>query len=93
MSKYSENYRGNNGHRLCELCNQHLDSQEMSFNCKIIKQHVKITHLFSEVFSSNVQAELGKTLCEIDKVRDKLLEDNKSREGHCAPGDSDAVQL
>ena len=52
MASFGENYRSGKDHVLCKLCqDQHLDSQEESFNCGIMKQYFNINHNYSDIFS------------------------------------------
>ena len=60
MTCYWANLKGTMEYQKCKLCNEkdNLDSQENSFECKVIRQHVKIENVkFIEIFGSEIKAE------------------------------------
>ena len=60
MTSYWTNFKGAMEDQKCKLCNEKdtLDSQEYSFECEVIRQHVKIENVkFIEIFGSEIKAE------------------------------------
>ena len=50
MSNFRENYRGGQGPSMCKLCNSHLDSQELSFRCPVIRSKINIDIYHEDIF-------------------------------------------
>ena len=74
MAKFGENFREKKNSILCPLCFKHLDSQKMSFeNCSVLKNNVKISGNYQQIFNPTVPTDTVKTLLQIDKFRDETL--------------------
>ena len=77
MAKFSENYRENNGPVTCPLWHLHLDSQQMAFQCQIVKANVKLAGHHDSIYSDNISKEIGTTLRNISQFRQTFLEERK----------------
>ena len=72
MANYGENFRGKKELILCPLCSKHLDGQQISFeNCPVLKENIKITGNYSQIFNPSVPQELAIILVQIEKFREE----------------------
>ena len=74
MAKFGENYRGGREFVICPICLDHYDSQNLSFQCQVIKKKMIITGNPEDVYSDNVKMETVKTIQQIMKIREEILE-------------------
>ena len=75
MENFGENFRGSNGPVPCPLCGTHLDNQELSFQCQIIKSEVQPTGEMAEIYRDDIKTTTVESLERISKLRsDKLKE-------------------
>ena len=72
MAKFGENYRGGREFVMCPLCLDHYDSQNLSFQCQVIKK--KWNGNPEDVYSDNVKMETVKTIQQIMKIREEIFE-------------------
>ena len=75
MEQYGENYRVGAPFIKCPLCHTHLDNQEMSFQCPIIRQEVDIKGNYSDIYNETIQSETIQTIVKITRFRKTTLED------------------
>ena len=75
MERYGENYRGGAPSIKCPLCHTHLDNQEMSFQCPIVRQEVDIKGNYSDIYNETIQSETIQTIVKITRFRKTTLED------------------
>ena len=76
MTPLGENFRGNQRHVLCPLCNNHLDNQPGLLQCAIIKEKVEINLKMEDMMDENVNLEKAKKLTEILNLREKMMKEN-----------------
>ena len=76
MSKFGENYRGGETEIPCPLCGLHRDTQESSFECMKIKQHVDIDVNFDNIFSDCINRQLVDSLKKIMELRTRVHSDS-----------------
>ena len=69
MAKFSENFRGPAGPKLCPLCLTHLDNQQMSFSCPKIKPNLNTKGKYETLFRSEIPLETIENLRMISKIR------------------------
>ena len=62
MAPFAENFRAGKISSPCPLCLSHLDSQEESFNCAVLKKVLDIRGKYSDIFKSKFSDKLNKTL-------------------------------
>ena len=74
MEKFSENYKAGKPTRPCPVCKETPDTQTHSFECELIQQNVKIEGQPSDIFSTNIDRKLARTLENIVKFRETYLE-------------------
>ena len=77
MANYSENYKGLGGPSLCSLCQNHIDKQELSYQCPLVRENIKIIGNYSNIFAMNVDIEVVKTVWNISKFREEYLNSRK----------------
>ena len=86
MAKFSENYPGKEGVKICPLCNNHLDLQKFSFQCSKVTENVEVRGNYSNMFSEKLESTLVNTLVNITNFREKYLDERKiATNGHGAP--------
>ena len=74
MERYGENFRGGASSINCPLCDTHLDKQDMSFKCPIIKNHIDIQGNMSDVYKEDIPKDSITTILQIAKYRKTELE-------------------
>ena len=74
MANYGENYRGGAYSTTCPLCHLHLDNQEMSFQCPIIRNMIAIEGNISDIYKEDIKKQTIKTILKITNYRNKSLE-------------------
>ena len=77
MANFSENFRGASGPQVCPLCKTHLDSQNLSFQCPLVKENVKIEGQYYTIFTDNTDTKLVNTLVNVTKFRDEYIQSRK----------------
>ena len=95
MAKFSGNYPGKGGVQVCPLCQNHSDLQKFSFQCRRVKDNVKIQCTYSNIFSEKIHETTTKTLMDKTKLREKSIEGGRiALNGrHGAPARSCSVVL
>ena len=76
MTSYWKNFKGAMEYQKCKLCNEKdtLDCQEHSFECKVIRQHVKIENVkFKDIFGSEIKVNLADCIEKIENFRKEKL--------------------
>ena len=74
MARYGENFRGGANSFPCPLCKTHLDNQEMSFTCPIIKKEIDIKGNSSDIYKENIHQDSIETILKISSFRKRNLE-------------------
>lgn len=69
MEKFSENFRGGLDHILCPLCGVHLDNQEMSFKCQVLKSNIKIEGDMDDLYEDEINIKVAETIKRISEFR------------------------
>lgn len=72
MSKFGENFRGGETKILCPPCGLHHDTQESSFECSKVKQHVDVNVNFDNIFSDCVNGQFVDTLKKIMELMTRV---------------------
>ena len=75
MAKFSENYKEGGHVKACPMCEQHDDTQIMSFECPKVTEKIEIRSDYEEIFKSKITPSLASTLTRIMKLRE-LQENN-----------------
>ena len=78
MEPFGENFRGGAAAILCPLCHTHLDNQEMSFQCPIIKKEIDIKGNLNDIYKENIKIETIETIIKISRYRTKKLENQQT---------------
>ena len=73
MAKFSENFRGPHGPKLCPLCLSHLDNQQMAFTCPVIKPELDETGKYEYIYRSEIPSETIKNLKIITRFREEYM--------------------
>ena len=74
MANFGENYRGGAYSTTCPLCNLHLDNQEMSFQCPIIRNMIKVEGNISDIYKEDIEKQTIQTILKITNYRNNNLE-------------------
>ena len=75
MLEFGENYRGGRPQVTCPLCSLHLDNQEMSYQCPVVKSEVDITGNIEDIYKEVIKPETAETLEKILEFRKLRKED------------------
>ena len=74
MSNFWGNYRSNEGSRLCPMCKNHPDKQEMLSECLVIKVNFKEPQrVLQNVYSQCVTTESAKLVVKMLEFREKFV--------------------
>ena len=73
MANFSENFRGLSGPQLCPLCKQHFDSQNLCWQCPLVKENVNLEGEYKNIFQNKPNSKLVKTLVNINKFREEYI--------------------
>ena len=75
MANFGQNFK--NGQQVvpCPLCNVHLDSQAMAFQCYKIKETVDLKGSYDDIFKDDIPKDLVKTLTKIMDFRTQYMEE------------------
>ena len=74
MAPFVENFRAGKMNSPCPLCLSHLDSQEESFNCVVLKKVLVLKGNYSDIFTNKISEELIQTLYNIYNFRKEFNE-------------------
>ena len=77
MADYGKNFRGGKEKIICQLCNDHIDSQEMSYYCPEIVNNITVRGSAEEIYDNDVSVN---TVVFMEKVEDyrKMRKDEKN---------------
>ena len=79
MAPMGENFRGSEKAKMCPLCQAHLDSQNLAFECENLKQKIDIQCELKDIYSNNIILRTAKTITEMEEHRDKSLKELKKQ--------------
>ena len=68
MAKFGQNYRGGNEKIVCPLCDSHLDNQELSYICPVIRIELKISGSSSDIYSEEIHKNTVETIEKLLKL-------------------------
>ena len=71
MAKFDANFHGQQPIKSCPLCFEHEDTQELSFQCKVIKSKLKHESEYEEIFQKDIPQKLGLLLTDILRIREE----------------------
>ena len=72
-AKFKENMKNKyeGGSLACPACGLQPDSQSHSFQCEVMKQHLKVKGQYSDIFKKKVPSDVAKSLLEVSKIREQ----------------------
>ena len=73
MANFSENFRGQEDQKPCQVCGNHVDCQEHSVNCAETMKNVNKKGKYEEIFSSHISRDTAIMLEQILKKREDKL--------------------
>ena len=74
-ANFGENFRNGRTQVPCPLCQVHLDSQAMAFQCIKLKSEINMRGNYEDLFKDDIPSELVKTLTKIVDYRTKYLQE------------------
>ena len=74
MENFSDNFRGGKPTKVCPVCTSSPDTQAHSFECKIVKENIKIEGKLEDIYTPGAKKEISKTLQQIVKFREIYME-------------------
>ena len=77
MTKCWGNFKGGRPPEKCPICKEDdsIDTQDHPFQCKVIKQILKIEGEYQQISKQTANKEIAKTVEKISKLREELLEE------------------
>ena len=69
MENFGENFRGAGGPAICPLCKLHLDNQEQSLQCKVVKSEINIKGKIEDIYKEEIKMEIVETITNIAELR------------------------
>ena len=75
MAKFGQNYRGGKEKIVCPLCESHLDNQELSYICPVIRNEFKISGSSSDIYSEEIHKNTVETIEKIVEIRKSMLDE------------------
>ena len=73
MENFSENFKGGKPVKQCPICDENLDTQSHSYQCKVILKNIKISGNIEDIYNQTISKEAAKTLENIVKFRENYL--------------------
>ena len=70
MANYGQHFKGTNKLSQCQLCDEHLDSQDTIFQCKTNKKNFNTNFNYDDIFLEKIEVNLIKTLETIYKFKE-----------------------
>ena len=77
MARFGQNYRGGKEKIVYPLCDSHIDNQDLSYICPVIRKEVKIRGSSSDIYCQEINKNTVETLEKIVEVRKSLLEEKE----------------
>ena len=74
MERYGENFKGGKPTKPCPVCQESIDTQSHSFQCKVVRENVTVNGDYMEIFSTKVDKKLSESLENIAKFREGYME-------------------
>ena len=79
MCDFWGNYRGTESGRLCPLCRNHPDKQELIAECSVVKSEFGSLHsILQNVYSKDVRTEDAKCMVKVLQYREKIKQEKQS---------------
>ena len=77
MMKCWGNFKGGRPPQKCPICKEQgsVDTQEHSFQCRVMKKLINIEGEYQKIFSDNVHEKIARTVGKIEKLREEILEE------------------
>ena len=72
MERYGENFRAGKAFIICPLCKLHIDSQELCFQCPVIKKELRVEGDISSIYKQNIDQKLAKAITRISDYRQDM---------------------
>ena len=69
MEEFGENFRGGNDLVVCPLCSLHLDSQDLCFQCPVMKKDLGLDGDMAEVYKTDISKEIIQKISKISEYR------------------------
>ena len=54
----------------CPVCCVHLDTQEHSVQCSLVRENIQVEGRYQHIFDENIPVDIVKTLLRISKFRE-----------------------
>ena len=69
MEMFGENFRGGEDQVVCPLCKLHLDNQELSLQCPVIRKEIEVKGKLADIYKENISYDIIKTVSKISEYR------------------------
>ena len=77
MEKFGENFCGGKDHVMCLLYGNHLDNQELSFQCQVVREKLNVSGEISTIYKEKINMEIISAISQISKYKNEILENKK----------------
>ena len=74
MERYGENFHAGKAFAICPLCKLHIDSQDLCFQCPVIKEELKVEGDISNIYKEDIDRKVVKALTRISDYRREISE-------------------
>ena len=75
MANFWGNFKGGRPPQQCPVCNEagSVDTQQHSFHCKVIAEKITISGKYQEIFTTNIDVNIARTVTNIEEFREEEL--------------------
>ena len=70
MAPLGENYRENQGHIMCPLCQNHLDNQPTFLQCEVVKKESGVNMHIEDIYRETISLETARNLIKVEEFRE-----------------------
>ena len=74
MEHFGENFKGGQPTKPCPVCEASTDTQNHSFQCKVINENITVEGKYLDIFNPKVDKKMANTLENIVKFRENYME-------------------
>ena len=69
MEIFGEHFRGGEEQVVWPLCTLHLDNQELSLQCPVIRKEIDVKGKLADIYKENISYDIIKTVSKISEYR------------------------
>ena len=73
LKTFGENFRGAEEQVLCPLCKLHLDNQELSLQCPVIRKEIEVKGKLADIYKQNISYDIVETVWQYQFANHRAL--------------------